>query len=91
MSFGELSYDGRKYKIMIRESTKTEPEKISEYKYLKRYTGKPSSSSSTFSFYEYYVLVNDNSVTWEQIEYGMLSSRWGDEIDHYMVYENLFY
>ena len=88
---GELRYDGCKYKITIGESAKKEPEKVSEYKYLKRYTGKPSSASATFSSYEYYVLVNDNSVTWEQIEHGMISSQLGDSIDHYMVYENLFY
>ncbi len=91
MFIGELSYDGSKYKITVRQSTKKEPDKVSEYKYLKRYTGKPTSSSSTFSSYEYYVLVNDVSVTWEQIEYGMFSSKWGDRIDHYSVYTNLIY
>ena len=37
-------------------------------------------------FEERYVLTNDNTVTWEDIVNGMLSSQSGDAIDHYSVY-----
>ena len=67
-------------------------EKITkEYKYLVRYEGEPSSPYAVFSHYTYYVLVNDETVTWEEIEYGMYSSQSGDLIDHYSVYSDLVY
>ena len=56
-----------------------------------KYTGEPSSASAVFSDYTYYVLVNDDTVTWEQIEHGMFSSRFGDWIDHQTVYRELIY
>ena len=37
-------------------------------------------------FEERYVLTNENTVTWEDIVNGMLSSQSGDAIDHYSVY-----
>lgn len=36
--------------------------------YLVKYTGKPSSESATYSEYTYYVLVNDDTLTWEEIK-----------------------
>ena len=39
-----------------------------------------------YNGYEHYVLVNDESVTWEQIFNGLISSHYGDGIDHWTVY-----
>mgnify|MGYP000918393669 CR=1 FL=1 len=54
-----------------------------------KYEGRPSSETAVFSEYTYYVLVNDNTVSWDDIEHGMLSSRLGDWIDHFKVYSDL--
>lgn len=86
----EVDYDGKKFTITTRDIKKAEPEAVKEYQFLKRYIGKPSSPFAIFSYYEYYVLVNDNSVTWPDIEYGILSSRMGDYIDHYTVFEKIY-
>lgn len=86
----ELIYDGSNFTITSLSSTEKELDMSKQYKYLKKYAGEPSSPYATFSFYEYYVLVNDNTVTWEQIEHGMYSSQLGDAIDHHMVFEKLY-
>lgn len=85
---GTLRYNGKDFTVTTGKSTEETPETNKTYKYLMHYTGEPSSASATFSHYEYYVLVNDNSVTWEEIEHGMFSSLWGDQIDYYTVYTN---
>ncbi|MCL2517804.1 MAG: hypothetical protein FWF15_04500 [Oscillospiraceae bacterium] len=84
----DLKFDGKEYKLTWTEEDKDYSFK---YKYMVKYTGEPSSTSAIFSSYTYYVLVNDDTVTWEQIEHGMFSSRFGDWIDHYKVYSNLKY
>lgn len=82
----DLRFDGEKYIIEGYE----EGQLISkEYTYLVKYEGQPKSTTALFSDYTYYVLVNDNTVTWEDIEHGMLSSKLGDGIDHYQVYFDL--
>jgi hypothetical protein len=81
----DLSFDGREYII---ESIEDGQLMSKEYKYLLKYDGQPR-VSAVFSKYTYYVLVNDNTVTWDDIEHGMLSSKFGDFIDHYRVYSDL--
>lgn len=82
----DLSFDGKKYIIEGVEDGKLVSK---EYKYLMKYEGRPNSATAIFSEYTYYVLVNDNTVTWDDIEHGMLSSQFGDWIDHYIVYSDL--
>lgn len=82
----DLSFDGKKYII---ESIEDDHLISKDYKYLIKYDGQPSSVSALFSKYTYYVLVNDNTITWDDIEHGMLSSQSGDFIDHYLVYSDL--
>ena len=88
MALEELVYDGSKFTITSRGNRDEVQEK--EYKFLKKYTGEPTSKDAIFSSYEYYVLVNDNRVTWEDIEHGMFSSQSGDYIDHAMVFQKIF-
>ena len=84
----DLNFDGKKYIIEGFE----EGQLISkEYKYLVKYEGRPKSATAIFSKYTYYVLVDDNTVTWDDIEHGMLSSQFGDRIDHYIVYSDLVF
>lgn len=82
----DLSYDGKKY---ILEGVEDGKLISKEYKYLVKYEGCPNSATAIFSEYTYYVLVNDNTVTWDDIEHGMFSSQFGDYIDHYRVYSDL--
>ena len=56
------------------------------YKYLKRFNETSPRETATYIESVRYVLVNDNNVTWEQIFFGMISSRIGDGIDHKTVY-----
>ncbi|MBE6948644.1 MAG: hypothetical protein E7456_02240 [Ruminococcaceae bacterium] len=82
----ELSFDGNEYNIKVWNSNKTELDTDRTYKYLMHYTGEPNSPDAVFSSYDNYVLVNDNTVTYEDIQWGMYSSQLGDYIDHYSVY-----
>ncbi|KNY30305.1 hypothetical protein Bccel_5585 [Pseudobacteroides cellulosolvens ATCC 35603 = DSM 2933] len=82
----DLTFDGKKYIIKGIEDGKLISK---EYKYLMKYEGQPKSPTAIFSEYTYYVLVNDNTVTWDDIEHGISSSQFGDYIDHYQVYSDL--
>jgi hypothetical protein len=84
----DLRYDGESYALLRTEEGK---EYTDEYRYLVKYTGKPRSDSAAFSGYTYYVLVNDNTLTWKDIENGMVSSQSGAWIDHQIVYSDLTY
>lgn len=84
----ELFFDGKVFTIESMEDGK----KISKtYPYLMKYEGKPNSETAIFSDYVYYVLVNDNSVTWDEIEWGMFSSQSDAWIEHEQVYSDLTY
>ena len=72
-----LHYDGSGFSASYIEGYDSPP---TTWKYLMRYTGKPSSATALFSDYDRYVLVNDNTVSWEDIEQGMYSSQLGDGI-----------
>jgi len=74
----DLTFDGRIYTLYFVEDKK---EYKFSYKYLKRFV-ENSPNRGTIR----YILVNDKGVTWEQIVSGMLSSRFGDYIDHKIVY-----
>lgn len=52
----------------------------SSWKYLMHFTGTPNSRTALITDYDRYVLVNDDTVSWENIERGMVSSTFGDYI-----------
>ncbi|MBO4560159.1 MAG: hypothetical protein J5712_08780 [Lachnospiraceae bacterium] len=91
----ELTYDGSQFFISPLHSTEDgyaayEQEgydsPASQWKYLMHYTGKPRSQTALFSEYDKYVLVNDDTLTWERIQWGMLSSQLGDYVPYTEVY-----
>ena len=84
--FGELSFDGNKYSVTVRDGNETEFDIQRKYKYLMKYTG-DAPKSAAYQHYEYYVLVHDDTVTWDDIWNGMISSQSGDNIDHYSVFQ----
>ena len=77
-----LEFDGETYTLRW---TEEETEYVRTYRYLMHYRG-DSSDAEEREFEERYVLTNDNTVTWEDIVNGMLSSQSGDAIDHYSIY-----
>lgn len=81
----ELTYDGTEYNITAWNSDKTVLDCDKTYKYLVHYTGEYDLPDAEALEYDHYILVNDGSVTYEDIEQGLLSLKFGDAIDHYSV------
>lgn len=84
----DLSFNGNKYTVKGYAEGKNYEK---EYNYMKKFKGEPRSPSASFSKYVHYVLVNDNTVTWEEIEDGAVSSQFGAYIDNYPVYTDLIW
>ena len=84
----ELTYKDDSYTIRWFEEGK---EIKKTYKYLMKYEGEPESETALYESYLRYVLTNDNTVTWEQIWRGSISSQLGDAIDHKVVYQKYNY
>ena len=84
----DLSFDGEKYTIYYTENDKVYS---SDYEYLLRFEGEPQSNSALYSRYIKYALLNDDTVTWAEIEKGLVSSQFGAYIDHYTVYSDYIY
>lgn len=83
----DLTFDGDSYTIKHYEEGKL----ISKnFKYMVKYEGK-ANPEATYSDYTYYVLVNDNTVTWGDIFAGMVSSQFDASIDHSTVYSQLIF
>ena len=80
-------YDGEDFTVATRLSSEEEDDSQENYKYLMHYTGKLP-ATAVYSDYNYYVLVDDDSVTWEDIEHGMFSSQFGDFIPHCALYQD---
>lgn len=80
----ELTYKDNAYTIRWFEDGK---EIRKTYKYMMKYEGKPESETALYESYLRYVLTNDNTVTWEQIWRGSISSQLGDAIDYKVVYQ----
>jgi hypothetical protein len=79
----DLTFDGRIYILYSVEDGK---EYRFKYKYLKKFFEVFLRETVPYRETIRYVLVNDKEVTWEQIVHGMFSSRFGDWIDHKLVY-----
>lgn len=84
----DLAYDGTAYTIRWFED---DNEIIETYQFLMKYEGNTKGSNATYNSYVRYVLTNDNSVTWDDIWMGALSSRVDDDIDHHVVYIDLIF
>ena len=79
-----LEFDGNSF-------TLNDDDNVRSYRYLKRYDIIPKSQSAAYESCVRYVLVNDNNLTWDEIESGMLSSQSDARIDHYTVYTDYVY
>lgn len=74
----DLSYDGDQF-ILQGSDTYT-------FRYLKHFTGEKDRPDASYDSYEYYVLTNDDTVTWEDI----LNHRVDPE-EHWTVYAEFTY
>lgn len=82
----ELAFDGSSYTLCWNEDGM---EYISNYQYLIHFVGDAPSPNATYDSYDRYVLLNDNTVTWEEIWQRMLSSYSVEHIEHYSIYTDL--
>lgn len=87
--FSLLSYDGECFDIVTKNCHTGEQDSHSEYKYLLHFTGRLPDGAA-YSKYDRYVLADDENVTWERLERGLLSSTFGDYIPHRTVYIDFF-
>ena len=80
----DLSFDGNMYTLTTLENTYT-------FRYLKQFTGENAWEGADHDAFDYYVLVNDNTVTFEDIMTGKLDmSDWKNPA-HWTVYANFIY
>lgn len=79
----DLSYDGEAYTLTWYENGE---KLVHRYKYMLRFEGDAPTEHATYERYVHYVLVNDDTVTWEELEWGLFSSQMGDYIPHTVVY-----
>ena len=75
-----LDHDGESFRVTGRVSTEEDPEYSETFKYLLRFESGGEKTAERF------VLTDDDTVTWEQIERDMLSSQFGDSIKHCTVF-----
>jgi hypothetical protein len=80
---GPLHYDGSGF---VSSYVPGYDNPVTGWKYLMHYTGTPRSQTALFTEYDRYVLVNNDSVSWEDLEWGMVSSRFGDYIPYTEVF-----
>ncbi len=82
-----LSYDGEYYYFYHDGEN---PNYLKRYEYLMRYEDRvPKNVSPTKQRTKvYYTLTHDDEVTWNELQWGIFSSRLGDYIDHYTVYSD---
>lgn len=86
----ELSYDGKEYTYRSINGLDGVNGYTRVYSYLMRYEDIPG-EQATFTFCERYVLVNDNTVTYERLQYGLYSAQIGDYINFTNVYNDYTY
>lgn len=81
-------YDGNSYHMKDRECRTGELDRETDFAHLLHLTGK-FENTRKYSNYEYYVLTDEASATWEDIRAGMISSQSEDFIDYEVLFENL--
>ena len=77
----DLVYDGKTFTLSWTEQGVSYQR---QYKYLMKYEGTLSAKMPQTA--TRYVLTNDNTVTWDDLLWGLLSSQYGDYIDHFSIY-----
>ena len=82
--FVNLEYDGESFILTSRKSDLAETDYSGSFKYLRHFTG-DAPETAAYSTYNYYILVDDPEVTWEDILKGLVSSQSDAGYRHYSV------
>lgn len=77
----DLSYDGSTYSVADKD------EANKQYKYLNHYTDLARTNTDNLTF-DYYILVNEKDVTFDELEKSLFSSNSKDFIEQYRIYVN---
>ena len=80
----DLRFDGNVYTLTTLENTYT-------FRYLKQFTGAKAWEGADHDAFDYYVLVNDDTVTFEDIMTGKLDMSDWKNPSHWTVYADLIY
>ena len=83
----DLSYDGSVYTVSWLEDGQRKSE---QFLYLKHFTGELKREDKPYGSYERYVLLNDDTVTWDDIMAQLVSSQFPLEGDN-IYYMTVFY
>lgn len=84
----DLTYDGNEYTIRWYEDGE---EIVETYPYLMKYEGEADSETALYKSYVEYILTNDDTVTREDLLYGLFSSEAEDYIPHMSVCVDMIY
>lgn len=84
----DLTFDGSQYILEWIEDGRRQSR---SYRYLKHFSGEKERENIAYDAYEHYVLVNDNSVSWQQIWESLISSQFGAAIDHWTICSDYIY
>lgn len=84
----DLTFDGSHYILEWIEDGRRQSR---SYRYLKHFSGEKERENMAYDAYEHYVLVNDNSVSWQQIWESLISSQFGAAIDHWTICSDYLY
>lgn len=86
--FHELHYDGKTFTVYTENQRTHTYEDKESYRFLLHMEG-AAPAGARFSAYDYYVLTDDDSVTWEEIEAGLFSAQSDAAIRHCVVYQDV--
>ena len=84
-----LSFDGETYHVKVRDCSKKELDSEKDYSCLLHFDV-DNPEGAQYAHYDVYVLANDASLTWEDIERSNFSSQSTDLIDHMVIYSNMY-
>lgn len=84
----ELSFDESGYTIT---SLDEEESYVKNYPYMVYFEEVAPTPDATYEMHYMYILVHDESVTWQDIWKGMISSQAGNHVDHYPVYSDYIF
>lgn len=84
----DLSYDGNVYTLTSQYSI--DGNSTYTYRYLKHFSGEKAWENADHDAFEYYILVNDDSITWQDISSGRLNDQEGG-LAHWTVYADFTY
>lgn len=85
--FYALSFDGAAFTVTVRQSDKPEAESMESFRFLLHDTAAGSRNGET-GVYERWFLADDETVTWKEIEAGVVSSQSDAGVRHCLVFQS---